>query len=72
MARFGIAVSFQRRMRKPQGVTVAQLALAVDEHVTHAKKQLRADHFVGVKRRKKKKGREIKSRNPLNYMVGTE
>ena len=26
-------MSFQRRMRKPQGVTAAQFALAVDEHV---------------------------------------
>ncbi|BBP60397.1 hypothetical protein [Pseudomonas sp. St316] len=33
LVRFGSDVSFQRRMRKPQGVTVAQLALAVDEHV---------------------------------------
>ena len=29
----GCGVSFQRRMRKPQGVTAAQFALAVDEHV---------------------------------------
>lgn len=33
LARFGCDVTFQRRMRKPQGVTVADLALAVDEHV---------------------------------------
>jgi hypothetical protein len=33
LVQFGADVSFQRRMRKPQGVTVAQLALAVDEHV---------------------------------------
>ncbi|MBP5969429.1 hypothetical protein [Pseudomonas iridis] len=29
----GCGVSFQRRMRKPQGVTAAQFALAVDEHI---------------------------------------
>lgn len=29
----GCGVSFQRRMRKPQGVTAEQFALAVDEHV---------------------------------------
>lgn len=29
----GCGVTFQRRMRKPQGVTLGQLALAVDEHV---------------------------------------
>ncbi|KGU87234.1 hypothetical protein [Pseudomonas mediterranea] len=29
----GVDVEFQRRMRQPQGVTVAELALAVDEHV---------------------------------------
>ena len=29
----GADVKFQRRMRQPQGVTVAELALAVDEHV---------------------------------------
>ncbi|WP_338498198.1 hypothetical protein V5F23_09645 [Pseudomonas sp. WP18] len=29
----GMDVKFQRRMRQPQGVTVADLALAVDEHV---------------------------------------
>lgn len=29
----GVNVEFQRRMRQPQGVTVADLALAVDEHV---------------------------------------
>lgn len=33
LVRFGCDVKFQRRMRKPQGVTVADLALAVDEHV---------------------------------------
>ena len=33
LVQFGVDVSFQRRMRTPQGVTVAQLALAVDEHV---------------------------------------
>lgn len=33
LVRFGTDVSFQRRMREPQGVTVADLALAVDEHV---------------------------------------
>ena len=33
LVRFGCDVTFQRRMRKPQGVTVADLALAVDEHV---------------------------------------
>lgn len=31
LVRFGGDVSFQRRMRKPQGVTQAQLALAIDE-----------------------------------------
>ncbi|MCJ8207693.1 hypothetical protein [Pseudomonas sp. RGM2987] len=31
LVRFGVDVSFQRRMRKPQGVTQAQLALAIDE-----------------------------------------
>jgi len=29
----GQDVKFQRRMRQPQGVTVADLAMAVDEHV---------------------------------------
>ena len=29
----GCGVSFQRRMRKPHGVTAEQFALAVDEHV---------------------------------------
>ncbi|QTH12503.1 hypothetical protein C4C32_18125 [Pseudomonas corrugata] len=29
----GVDVEFQRRMRQPQGVTVAELAMAVDEHV---------------------------------------
>ena len=29
----GSGVAFQRRMRKPQGVTAEQFALAVDEHV---------------------------------------
>ena len=29
----GVSVAFQRRMRKPQGVTATQFALAVDEHV---------------------------------------
>ena len=33
LVRLGCDVTFQRRMRKPQGVTVADLALAVDEHV---------------------------------------
>lgn len=33
LVRFGCDVMFQRRMRKPQGVTLGQLALAVDEHV---------------------------------------
>jgi hypothetical protein len=33
LVRFGSDVSFKRRMREPQGVTVADLALAVDEHV---------------------------------------
>ena len=33
LVRFGCDVTFQRRMCKPQGVTVADLALAVDEHV---------------------------------------
>lgn len=33
LVRFGCDVSFQRRMRPPQGVTLAQFALAVDEHV---------------------------------------
>jgi len=32
LVRFGSDVSFQRRMREPQGVTVTDLALAVDEH----------------------------------------
>ncbi len=32
LARFSCDVSFQRRMRPAQGVTLAQLALAVDEH----------------------------------------
>lgn len=32
LVRFGCDVSFQRRMRPAQGVTLAQLALAVDEH----------------------------------------
>lgn len=29
----GVDVEFQRRMRQPQGVSVFELALAVDEHV---------------------------------------
>lgn len=29
----GVSVTFQRRMRKPQGVTADQFALAVDEHI---------------------------------------
>lgn len=29
----GVSVTFQRRMRKPQGVTAGQFALAVDEHI---------------------------------------
>jgi hypothetical protein len=29
----GVDVKFQRRMHQPQGVTVGELALAVDEHV---------------------------------------
>lgn len=33
LVRFGSDVLFQRRMRKPQAVTMQQLALAVDEHV---------------------------------------
>ncbi|WP_330207504.1 hypothetical protein [Pseudomonas sp. AM14(2022)] len=33
MVRHGCDVSFQRRMRPAQGVTLAQFALAVDEHV---------------------------------------
>ncbi|MFI8394163.1 hypothetical protein ACIGEI_09595 [Pseudomonas sp. NPDC078863] len=33
LVRFGCDVSFQRRMRPAQGVTLAQFALAVDEHV---------------------------------------
>ncbi|NWC11756.1 hypothetical protein HX776_23500 [Pseudomonas agarici] len=33
LVRFRTDVKFQRWMRKSQGVTVAQLALAVDEHV---------------------------------------
>lgn len=32
LARFSCDVSFQRRMRPAQGVTLAQFALAVDEH----------------------------------------
>ncbi len=32
LARFGCDVSFQRRMRPAQGITLAQFALAVDEH----------------------------------------
>ncbi|NWC38385.1 hypothetical protein [Pseudomonas tolaasii] len=32
LTRFGCDVSFQRRMRPAQGVTLAQFALAVDEH----------------------------------------
>ena len=32
LVRFGCDVSFQRRMRPAQGVTLAQFALAVDEH----------------------------------------
>lgn len=31
----GCGVSFQRRMHKPQGVTAAQFALAVDEHINN-------------------------------------
>lgn len=31
----GCGVSFQRRMRSPQGVTAAQFALAVDEHINN-------------------------------------
>src|SRR5688572_20347666 len=31
LVRFKTDVTFQRRMRKPQGVTVADLALAIDE-----------------------------------------
>lgn len=33
LVRFGCDVKFQRRLRRPQGVTVAQLALAADELV---------------------------------------
>jgi hypothetical protein len=33
LVRFGADVKFQRRLRRPQGVTVAQLALAADELV---------------------------------------
>jgi hypothetical protein len=33
LARFRTDVKFQRRLRPAQGVTVAQFALAVDEHV---------------------------------------
>lgn len=33
LVRFGSDVKFQRRLRRPQGVTVAQLALAADELV---------------------------------------
>ncbi|MCE0464864.1 MULTISPECIES: hypothetical protein [Pseudomonas] len=32
LVRFKTDVMFQRRMRKPQGVTVAELALAIDEY----------------------------------------
>lgn len=32
LVRFGCDVSFQRRMRPAQGVTLVQFALAVDEH----------------------------------------
>ncbi|MCL6701138.1 hypothetical protein [Pseudomonas sp. T1.Ur] len=35
LVRFRTDVKFQRRMRQPQGVTVAQFALAVDEHVNN-------------------------------------
>lgn len=31
----GCGVTFQRRMRRPQGVTAEQFALAVDEHVNN-------------------------------------
>ncbi|KRP78074.1 hypothetical protein [Pseudomonas lactis] len=34
LVRFGCDVKFQRRLRRPQGVTVAQLALAADELVS--------------------------------------
>lgn len=33
LVRFGCDVKFQRRLRRPQGVTVGQLALAADELV---------------------------------------
>lgn len=33
LVRFRVDVKFQRRLRPAQGVTVAQFALAVDEHV---------------------------------------
>jgi hypothetical protein len=35
LVRFGADVKFQRRLRRPQGVTQAQFALAVDEHVNN-------------------------------------
>lgn len=35
LVRFRLDVKFQRRMRQPQGVAVAQFALAVDEHVNN-------------------------------------
>lgn len=35
LVRYRADVKFQRRMRQPQGVTVAQFALAVDEHVNN-------------------------------------
>ncbi|WP_042956488.1 hypothetical protein [Pseudomonas brassicacearum] len=35
LVRFRANVGFQRRMRQPQGVTVVQFALAVDEHVNN-------------------------------------
>lgn len=35
LVRFGTDVSFRRRARKPQGVSMWQLSLAVDEHVNN-------------------------------------
>ena len=35
LVRFNCDVMFKRRMQQPQGVTVKQLALAVDEHVNN-------------------------------------
>lgn len=35
LVKFGSDVLFQRRMRKSQGVTMQQFALAVDEHVNN-------------------------------------